>query len=186
MKKIISWGMMLAAAFTLTNCAKEINNPNEQPESAGYPFEIVASTVDTKTVNDGMSTKWAAGDQINLFHAVCDKTDYKNDGAFTVSDIENGNFTGAICETLDLEEEYDWYAVYPYNADLVSPKNTTAAFTIATGLVQEGYDNMKHLAGDVLPLYGKAIAVPGADMPALKMSQIASVIAGGLILNLIH
>ena len=176
MKKIISWGMMLAAAFTLTNCAKEIENPNEN-QSAGIPFEIVASTADTKTVNDGMHTNWAEGDQINLFHAVCDGTDYKNDGAFTVSDIQTGNFTGAICETLDVEEEYDWYAVYPYNADLASPKNTTAAFTIATGLVQDGYDNMKHLAGDVLPLYGKAIAVPGADMPALKMSQIASVIA---------
>ena len=177
MKKIISWGVMLAAAFTLTNCAKEIENPNEQPETAGVPFEIVASTVDTKTVNDGMHTNWAEGDQINLFHAVCDETDYKNDGVFKVSDIEGGNFKGALCEALDVEEEYDWYAVYPYNADLTSPKNTTAAFTIATGLVQDGYDNMKHLAGDVLPLYGKAVAVPGADMPALEMSQIASVIA---------
>ena len=177
MKKIISWGMMLAAAFTLTNCAKEIENPNEQPETAGVPFEIVASTVDTKTVNDGMHTNWAEGDQINLFHAVCNGTEYKNNGAFTVSDVEGGHFKGFLCEELDVVEEYDWYAVYPYNADLTSPKNTTAAFTIATGLVQDGYDNMKHLAGDVLPLYGKAIAVPGADMPALEMSQIASVIA---------
>ena len=177
MKKIISWGMMLAAAFTLTNCAKEVENPNDQPQSAGYPFEIVASTVDTKTVNDGMHTNWAEGDKINLFHAVCDGADYKNNGAFTVSDIEGGNFTGNVCEALDVEEEYDWYAVYPYNADLTSPKNTTAAFTIATGLVQDGYGDMKHLAGDVLPLYGKAAAVPGADMPSIAMSHIASVIA---------
>ena len=55
MKKILSWGMMLAAAFTLTNCAKEIDTPVQEPESFGYPFEIIASTVDTKTVNDGMS-----------------------------------------------------------------------------------------------------------------------------------
>ena len=137
MKKIISWGMMLAAAFTLTNCAKEINNPNEQPESAGYPFEIVASTVDTKTVNDGMSTKWAEGDQINLFHAIGETTDYKNDGAFIIADLEAGVFAGNLSEQLDVEEEYDWYAVYPYNSELTSPKNTTATLTVGKGLVQD-------------------------------------------------
>ena len=107
MKKIISWGMMLAATFTLTNCAKEIDAPVQEPESVGYPFEIIASTVDTKTVNDGMSTKWESEDQINLFHAVCDDDDYKNNGAFTVKDVESGNFAGNLCEELDPQEEYD-------------------------------------------------------------------------------
>ena len=88
MKKIISWGVMLAAAFTLTNCAKEIDAPVQEPESNGYPFEIIASTVDTKTVNDGMSTKWAEDDQINVFHALGESTEYVNDGAFTISDVE--------------------------------------------------------------------------------------------------
>ena len=78
-RQIISWGMMLAAAFTLTNCAKEIDAPVQEPESVGYPFEIVASTVDTKTMNDGMSTKWVANDQINVFHAVSGGTTYTND-----------------------------------------------------------------------------------------------------------
>ena len=67
-KQIISWGMMLAAAFTLTNCAKEIEGPAQEPETNGYPFEIVASAVSTKTVNDGMATKWEENDKINLFH----------------------------------------------------------------------------------------------------------------------
>ena len=68
MKKILfSLGVMLSA-FALTNCTQEIENPAQQPESAGHPFEIVASMADTKTVNDGMSTKWAEGDQVNLFH----------------------------------------------------------------------------------------------------------------------
>ena len=177
MKKIISWGMMLAAAFTLTNCAKEINNPNEQPESAGYPFEIVASTVDTKTVNDGMSTKWAAGDQINLFHAVGETTDSKNDGAFIIADLEAGVFAGNLSEQLDVEEEYDWYAVYPYNSELTSPKNTTATLTVGKGLVQDGYGNTSHLAGEMMPLFGKAIASSGAGSPKVAMSHIMSVLA---------
>ena len=81
MKKIISWGMMLAAAFTLTNCAKEITNPDQQPETAGYPFEISASVVD-----DGMSTKWAEGDQINVFHALGDDKEYEIKEVYKNSD----------------------------------------------------------------------------------------------------
>ena len=177
MKKILSWGLMLAAAFTLTNCAKEITNPDQQPETAGYPFEISASVVDTKTVNDGIKTKWVAGDQINLFHAVCDMTEYKNDGAFTISNADASKFGGSICEALDPTEEYDWYAFYPYTSTLETPKNTTVAINIGTGLVQDGYNSMAHLAGEALPLYGKAIAVPGADMPSIQMNQLASVIA---------
>lgn len=177
MKKILSWGLMLAAAFTLTNCAKEITNPDQQPETAGYPFEISASVVDTKTVNDGIKTKWVAGDQINLFHAVCDMTEYKNDGAFTISNADASKFGGSICEALDPTEEYDWYAFYPYTSALATPKNTTVEINIGTGLVQDGYNSMAHLAGEAMPLYGKAIAVPGADMPSIKMNQLASVIA---------
>lgn len=169
--------MMLAAAFALTNCAKEITNPDQQPETAGYPFEISASVVDTKTVNDGIKTKWVAGDQINLFHAVCDMTEYKNDGAFTISNADASKFGGSICEALDPTEEYDWYAFYPYTSTLETPKNTTVAINIGTGLVQDGYNSMAHLAGEALPLYGKAIAVPGADIPSIKMNQLASVIA---------
>ena len=180
MKKIFSWGMMLAAAFTLTNCAKEIDNPAQQPESAGYPFEIVASTVDTKTVNDGMSTKWAAEDQINVFHALGESTSYVNDGAFTVSDVEAGIFTGTINAELDVEEEYDWYAFYPYKSQIVSPKNTAGWAYIGNknGITQKGgYGNTEHLASSNCPLYGVAVAVPGADMPTIQMQHLSSVVA---------
>lgn len=182
MKKIISWGVMLAAAFTLTNCAKEIDNPAQQPESAGYPFEIVASTVDTKTVNDGMSTKWAANDQINLFHAVTGDADYQSNGAFTVKDVEAGSFTGNLSETLDVEEEYDWYALYPYREILKTPaaKNQADGYTYighSQGLNQTGYGSKASLKGSICPLYGIAKAVPGADMPTITMNHLSSIVA---------
>ena len=178
MKKIISWGMMLAAAFTLTNCAKEINNPNEQPESAGYPFEIVASTVDTKTVNDGMSTKWAEGDQINVFHALGDDKEYVNDGAFTVSDVENGVFIGTINVELDPQEEYDWYLMYPYSDKFTTPGAKTAGYTYigySSGLNQTGYNSMASLKGSVCPLYG--VLKYGGIKPVVKMQHLSSVVA---------
>ena len=179
-KQIISWGMMLAAAFTLTNCAQEIENPNEQPETAGYPFEVVASTVDTKTVNDGMSTKWVEGDQINLFHAVTDGTEYKNNGAFTVKDVEEGTFNGNLCETLDPEEEYDWYAIYPYNERVETPAAQTEGYTYigySTGLNQTGYDSMASLKGSVCPLYGVLKACSAGSTPEFEMNHLSSVVA---------
>ena len=180
MKKILSWGLMLAAAFTLTNCAKEITNPDQQPETAGYPFEISASVVDTKTVNDGMSTKWVAGDQINLFHAVCDGTDYKNDGAFTISNVDASKFGGSLCETLDVEEEYDWYAIYPYSDKITTPGERTSGYIYigySSGLNQTGYDSMASLKGSVCPLYGVAKYCAAGTTPSIDMYNLASVVA---------
>ena len=176
-KQIISWGMMLAAAFTLTNCAKEFDSPQET-ETAGYPFEIVASTVDTKTVNDGMSTKWASGDQINVFHALGDDTEYVNDGAFTVSDVENGVFTGTINVELDPQEEYDWYLMYPYSDKFTTPGAKTAGYTYigySSGLNQTGYNSMASLKGSVCPLYG--VLKYGGIKPVVKMQHLSSVVA---------
>ena len=184
MKKIFSWGMMLAAAFTLTNCAKEIDAPVQEPETVGYPFEIIASTVDTKTVNDGMSTKWVADDQINLFHAVGETTDYVNNNAFTVSDLAEGRFTGNLKEgeVLDPQEEYDWFAFYPYSSYIKTPANTSSGYmtvgSSATGVqVQKGNGSMSHIAGENYPLVGRAIAVPANSTPKMEMSHVSSLIA---------
>ena len=182
MKKIISWGIMLAAAFTLTNCAKEIDAPVQEPESVGYPFEIVASTVDTKTVNEGMSTKWAADDQINLFHAVGETTVYVNNNAFTVSDLAEGRFTGNLASELDPQEEYDWFAFYPYSSYIKTPANTSSGYmtvgSSASGVqVQNGNDSMSHIAGENYPLVGSAIAVPANSTPKMEMSHVSSLIA---------
>lgn len=171
---------MLAASLTLTNCTKEIENPVQEPESAGYPFEIVASTVDTKTVNDGMSTKWEEEDMLNVFHAIAGTTDYKNDGAFVIKDVDNGNFTGTIIETLTPEKKYDWYAIYPYSDKITTPAAKTSGYTFigySTGLNQTGYNSKASLKGSVCPLYGVAKAVPGADMPTLTMNHLSSVVA---------
>ena len=176
-KQIFSLGLMLAATFTLTNCAKEIEGSVQEPESVGYPFEIVASTVDTKTANDGMSTKWVEGDQINVFHALGESTEYVNDGAFTVSDVEAGVFTGTIEEVLDVEEEYDWYVLYPYNEKVATPGAKEAGFTYigySTGLNQTGYNSMASLKGSVCPLYGTAKYA--GVRPEITMNHLSSII----------
>ena len=178
MKRIFNaLGLMLVSALTLTNCTKNIETP--VVESEGVPFEIVASTVETKTVNDGMSTLWAAGDQINLFHAVAGTTTYSNDKNFTVNNVETGLFKGTLTGTLAEDAAYDWYAFYPYTSQMTTPANTSAYAYIGNknGLTQNGYDSMAHVSGTNCPLYGVAKAVPAGEMPSLQMHHLSSVIA---------
>lgn len=179
-KQIISWGMMLAAAFTLTNCAKEIEGPAQEPETNGYPFEIVASAVSTKTVNDGMATKWVDNDKINLFHAEAGGADYKNDNAFTVADVEAGRFTGELSTALETEKQYDWYAIYPYSDKIATPGERTTGYTYighSKGLNQTGYNSTDALDGSNCPFYGVAKSVDASSTPSIDMKHLTSVVA---------
>ena len=185
MKKILTWGMMLAAAFTLTNCAEEIDNPNQQPEINGIPFEIVASAVDTKTQNDGVSTNWVANDNINLFHAVSGSTTYVNDGEFNISeeDLEANRFRGTLNtgENGLTEEAYDWYAFYPYHKNVTTPKNTSNHYfevgcKASSNQTQAGNNSMTHIAGAYYPIAGKASAVSATSIPEIVMSHVSSLL----------
>ena len=123
MKKTLFYaGAALAMVFSLNSCNKEIENPNENNDKKGIPFEIVANPVQTRTQMDGLDTKWVANDAINVFHSVSGaipKT-YVSDGEFTIADVSTNLFQGTVSEALNAENSYDWYMVYPYNQHLVS------------------------------------------------------------------
>ncbi|MBO5419774.1 MAG: chitobiase/beta-hexosaminidase C-terminal domain-containing protein [Bacteroidales bacterium] len=180
-KNLFSMGVMLAAAFTLTNCAKEMEHPVQEPSVNGT-FEIIACTVDTKTANEGMSTKWTAADSINVFHAEAGSEAYVNDGRFEIAeaDLASGRFIGELGGSLKAEATYDWYAFYPYAEQKTSPADGTAGWAYvghSKGLTQDGYDNMAALKGSVCPLYGISKAVAGDKTPAITMEHLSSVIA---------
>lgn len=178
MKKILfSLGVMLSA-FALTNCTQEIENPAQQPESVGYPFEIVASTADTKTVNDGMSTKWVEGDQINLFYAEAGTTEYKNNAAFSVAeeDVAAGRFTGTLVEDLTAEA-YDWYAFYPYTSYMISPDGAKGYVNVGLkSQTQTGNNDMSHLSGENCPMVGVLKNIASSEKPAMDMTHLTSVV----------
>lgn len=174
-------GLMLAATFTLTNCAEEIDQPVVDEPVAGVPFEIVASTADTKTVNDGLSTKWDDNDAINLFHAVAGSTEeYGTNDKFTIADVENGRFTGTLTEALEAEGSYDWYALYPYNSNITTPGEREDGYTYighSKGLDQDGYDSKASLKETICPLYGVAKSVASSETPSITMEHLTSVVA---------
>lgn len=184
MKKLsLFLGMAVAASLSLTYCAKNEIAPSEPVNKDGVPFEISAS-LSTKTVNDGLDTKWAEGDKINLFHAVAGTTTYTSDKDFTLDANREGVFTGELASALISGTNYDWYAIYPYEEVLETPANNaeTKKYIYVGGrsdtpAVQEGNNSMAHLVGDYAPLWGKALGVASDVMPSMQMLNLASVVA---------
>lgn len=175
-KNVLSLGLIVLAALTLfTNCSKNEFIGSNNSLSSGDLFEITL-TSEVKTTNNGMSTEWADGDAVNVFHAVAGTTDYVNDGKFDVSDAANGTFTGTLNGTLDSGKSYDWYVFYPYSSYITTPNNTSAGYSTVAEInqTQTGNNNTAHLKA--LPLAGKTTGVSGASSPSISMLNMASVI----------
>lgn len=176
-KTIFTLGLMLAAALSLTNCTK--NEEANFTSEVKIPFEFYANMDDTRTVNDGMSTKWVAGDAINVFHAEVNTANYKNDGSFSTEDA-TGLFKGTLAGELTAAT-YDWYAIYPYVELVTTPANTTSGYVYIGGRsdtpqVQNGNNSTAHIAGKNYPLVGVAKGVAASEKPAITMSHISSLV----------
>ena len=182
-KLILSLGLMFAATFALTNCAKN-DEPTDAPVLNGPKYELFATPADTRTTNDGLATKWAEKDSINVFHAATGTSVYKDDDGFAIADIATGRFTGTLSETLTEGAQYDWYLLYPYSKYVTTPANDSAGYdTIGcdnkTGYTQtqNGNDSKAHLAGEDCPLYAKVTNVTYPDPVTATMNYLASAIA---------
>lgn len=186
MKKLFVYaGIACAAALSLTNCSKI---EPQTPSSEGMPFEIVASTAETKTANDGLKTTWVEGDALNLFHAETGSTtDYGTNDEFTF--VSRENFSGTLTEPLDASKNYDWYALYPYNKSITTPGVRDKGYVYVGGRsdqsqIQTGNDSKAHLIyneeGNGLkncPLYAVLKNVSASDKPAFQMKHLSSVVA---------
>ena len=174
---------LMCLALTLTNCQKaQIEEVNPSPEANFELFASPAVTTDaaiTRTTNDGLATKWATGDQINIFHAPAGSTTYTNDKAFTLKDAATGSFSGTV-GALD-GESYDWYAFYPYTSQITTPANTSAGWVVVGGKtpqaqIQNGNNSRTHLSGGACPLFGIAKAVESSAVPSIEMNHLTSII----------
>ena len=175
-KTIFTLGLMLAAALSLTNCTKN-EEANFTPE-VKPSFELFAN-LESRTTNDGMSTKWANGDKINVFHAEVNTANYKNDGSFSTEDA-TGLFKGTLAGELTAAT-YDWYAIYPYVELVTTPANTTSGYVYIGGRsdtpqLQDGNNSTAHIAGKNYPLVGVAKGVAASEKPAITMSHISSLV----------
>lgn len=176
---------LMCLALTLSNCQKaQIEEVNPSAEANFELFASPAVTTDaatvTKTTNEGLATKWATDDQLNIFHAPAGSSaSYTNDGAFTLKDAATGSFSGTA-KALG-GGSYDWYAFYPYKDKIVSPKNENTGYCYIGSRSdgtqsQTGDNNMLHICGDNYPLYGIAKNVASSDVPSIQMQHLSSVV----------
>lgn len=178
MKHILNL-VSLAVLLALAGCYKE---NDFEPAVKGGPFEVLTD-LNTRTVNEGMATKWEAGDGVNLFHSESGSSSFISDGKFTISaeNLASNAFTGNLASSLEPGKTYDWYMVYPHRNTLVSPSNNVGtSYTIGSLVdakqIQNGNDSKSHLAGPSFPLYGKATGVPYGTTPLIAMKQLSSVV----------
>ena len=174
MKKVLFFAGLTAAVLSLVGCNKEADFFGHD----GRKMQIVLTDVETRTVNDGLSTKWVDGDALNVFYAPAGTTDYSANCEFTVDDAASNHATG----TAELSVgTYDWYLLYPYESHIATPANTKAGY-LAIGSksnetqTQKGLNSTAHLAGKNLPVWGVAKNVSVKAVPKVAMKHVASVV----------
>ena len=178
MKKALFFAGLAAATLTFVGCNKEADYAGH-----GRKVEIVLSDVATRTINSGMSTEWNAGDELSVFNAAAGSTSWSSNIKFTVQDASANRATGEVELTADA---YDWYAFYPYtraipNPTTLNPEGSTyerSGYTTVGGQfqTQKMDDNMEHLAGVKVPVFGNVKNVPADETPVIEMKNAASVV----------
>lgn len=186
MKKTLLMLGLMFTALTLTNCTKHEEQDVTPGKLAEKTFELFANP--TRTTTDGISTSWAAADEINVFHAVAGTTNYVHNTAtasFSIAeeDLATGRFLGSLAEELDPSTNYDWYVFYPYTKQITTPGQKNSGYvyvgqgTSATSAqVQNGNNSMAHISGIDYPLYGIATNIPGSQTPDIVMHHLTSVL----------
>ena len=186
MRRFLSISILLAAASVLSGCVQDLCGPTpcHYGSESDVPYSIkLSSSSETKTVNSGFSTEWAAGDRINVFHAESGSRDYVDDGQFilTQENLSDNLFTGALAQPLS-SERYDWYFVYPYTENILFPVScsmghVTIGSRYGVPQVQKGNDDMSHIAGENYPLYAVLTDVPSDETPSGMMKHLSSLLA---------
>ena len=166
------------ATLSLTNCMKETATA---PDTFGIPYTIYAGLdADTKTLNDSLSTKWAAEDTLNVFHAEAGSEWYSENTMFTITDVETGKFETELLNG-ELSAVNDWFVLYPYNSHIISPANVASGYIAVGGRagspqVQTGNSSMAHIAGPNYPMWGIAKGVESEEMPYIRMTHLSSLV----------
>lgn len=134
-------------------------------EEMGGTLTLVAECPQTRTANCGMRTEWLDTDELSVFA--------EGAGGFMnyrFGFIGNYSFRGYIKK---LQEVSELYVVYPYTSHWKSPESLT--IDVPSSAVQDGNDDMGHLAGPSFPLYGICHLSEGMINASIDMNQLLSV-----------
>ncbi len=172
-KRLPSHGRLLTALFTLAvgtsmlfSCSREMEMIGADQEDDSIEIVINVGTPDTKTDNSGNATLWSDGDALSVFHSASGAT-APSFWSSWFGFYSGNSFQGTVRK---LSSTNDWYAVYPYREDNVSP--AAVSFTFPSRQTQVGNSNMEHFAGESFPLFGKTANVPRSEDLSISMGNL--------------
>ena len=146
----------LSITLIIGSCIEEQNVQIKD----NIPFVVSASFADVKTASWGGVTWWTEGDAIAVFHAENGSSDFVPDGEFVLDGNDYTRFMGNVDSRLfDSEMMYDWIALYPY-CDADDLKLSIGGLEPQR---QIGINDMQHISGKNLPLYGCIENVPFSE-----------------------
>lgn len=180
MKRQLTIGLMLAAAFTLTNCSEQlvtpdlesditvdetIENDTPQGEEIKIPYEVFINEPATKTISDGENIFWVdeataaangmgkgASDRVNIFTRPSSGSAYTSHGAFVYAGGKR--FVGEL--TGNLGTSNNWYCLYPYGLDNVTSASADIEANITIGATKEsGYVQTQLIADSKAHIAGE-------------------------------
>lgn len=167
---------IISASVLVAACSDPVNDtPADNPQS-GTDLHTVTlrATHDTPTRTDfdGTSTSWVDGDAMSV---ILDRNGEQQAVRVTLTDAAEGAFEGSI-ETVDLDAEYDIYAVYPYNEQKTTAdnKNDKALFDIGSARQTQQGASASHVAA-YDPLTG-SVEAASLDNISLRMHHTATLI----------
>ena len=194
MKRLLTLGLMLASAFALTNCAEQLDTPDQEKDiivdvtdheyGAGDPYEIYVDDVDTKTnYTSAGKTVWSNGDKILVYSKPAGSADgYIGHGQYEYCTLNDGRkgFKGYLGGTLS--NKNDSYFIYTDS----SSASTSPEGVISIGgssLSQDPGENPLKYVMENCPLWGQDNRVDKKERPRFKMKYLYSVVALKIVNN---
>ena len=167
MKKqlLVTLTALATGLLFLQSCNTKETTPS-RGESEFVEVTLNLDEAETKTINAQEKTLWAENDRLTAILASCGDQDYT---ASYLTYRGNNTFGGRVTYPSD---DNDWYLIYPYREDNVSPHKTH--ITVSSELKQDGNGSMAHIAGPRFPLTGKAFDLTRGGAIEVQMRNVLS------------
>ena len=167
MKKqlLVTLTALATGLLFLQSCNTKETAPS-RGESEFVEVTLNLDEAETKTVNAQERTLWAENDRLTAILASSSDVDY---AASYLTYRGDNKFTGRVTYPSD---DNDWYLIYPYREDNVTPHKTH--ITVSSELEQDGNGSMAHIAGPGFPLTGKAFGLTKGGAIEVQMRNVLS------------
>ena len=191
MKRRFIPGLVLAAAFTLTNCSEQLVSPEKEndiivdetvqtpDEGERIPYEIFVNTPSTKTVSNANGTYWESTDRVTIYTKASGSSSYICQGAYDYAGDKK--FTGTVNTLSSLN---DWFCIYPHNSANQVSNNTISANVVVGADAATNYTQIQncigsktHIAGKNYPMFGTTSAEAGTQPEFSNTKHISALVA---------